>query len=338
MLKFTAVAAVASFAAASSATVKHAQHAPTDFDWETISPSWDLHFTSCYDEFQCARLLVPVDWLEEDTAKRNSKTMAIAVIRMPANLTDASSHGGAVIVNPGGPGNSGIQEILTNGHFLRNLVDSSHKRFDVMSFDPRGMGSSTPAADCFASEAERQLYNAQSLGALLGGRETDLSDASVARKRANAQALGHKCMLPGPDGYVVQEFMSTASVARDMLQIVDKLENLRMVEKSSDETEIGLDGRKGQAPLGNADATKSKEDAGDEVRNLPRLQYLGLSYGTMLGNTFISMFPERVKRMVLDGVIVPEDYTAGVSLRLLLKASFTHCQAMDLNMEILLTS
>lgn len=42
----------------------------------------------------------------------------------------------------------------------------------------------------------------------------------------------------------------------------------------------------------------------------PMLQYLGFSYGTFLGNTFGSMFPDRVKRMVLDGVVDATDYTA----------------------------
>jgi pimeloyl-ACP methyl ester carboxylesterase len=48
-------------------------------------------------------------------------------------------------------------------------------------------------------------------------------------------------------------------------------------------------------------------------REKVRLQYLGFSYGSVLGNTFASMFPGRVGRMVVDGIADGEDYTAGVS-------------------------
>jgi pimeloyl-ACP methyl ester carboxylesterase len=45
----------------------------------------------------------------------------------------------------------------------------------------------------------------------------------------------------------------------------------------------------------------------------PGLQYLAVSYGTVLGNTFASMFPGRVERMVLDGVADADDFVKGVS-------------------------
>ncbi|KAI8249993.1 putative hydrolase [Colletotrichum sp. SAR 10_77] len=41
----------------------------------------------------------------------------------------------------------------------------------------------------------------------------------------------------------------------------------------------------------------------------PRLQYIGISYGSFLGNTFASMFPERVGRIMVDGIVDAEDYT-----------------------------
>ncbi|QPG95434.1 hypothetical protein C2857_000654 [Epichloe festucae Fl1] len=46
-------------------------------------------------------------------------------------------------------------------------------------------------------------------------------------------------------------------------------------------------------------------------KTTPRLQYLGFSYGTLLGTTFMSMFPGRVGRMVLDGVVDADDYATG---------------------------
>ena len=88
-----------------------------------------------------------------------------------------------------------------------------------------------------------------------------------------------------------------------MLLMVDELEKLRAKEARG-----SMSGRAQgvQKTLGHA-------DKGDGENKLPRLLYFGTSYGTMLGNTFISMFPGRVKRMILDGNVVPEDYTSGVS-------------------------
>jgi pimeloyl-ACP methyl ester carboxylesterase len=53
-----------------------------------------------------------------------------------------------------------------------------------------------------------------------------------------------------------------------------------------------------------------KNQTADQI---PRLQYLGFSYGTALGNTFAFMFPGRVGRVVLDGVADAQDYIDGVS-------------------------
>ena len=50
---------------AATTTTTTKDHDLGDFDWQTITPSWNLEYTSCYDnEFQCARLLLPLDWLE----------------------------------------------------------------------------------------------------------------------------------------------------------------------------------------------------------------------------------------------------------------------------------
>lgn len=290
-----AALAGAAAAIAFASVARAASHARSvtrdDFDWNSVSPTWNLTFTACYEAFQCARLLTPVDWLEEDAGRRHGKTMALAIVRLPANLSSAASDGGTVIMNPGGPGASGVLELVQNGHVLRDFLDGENKRFAVMSFDPRGVAFSTPAGDCFKSETARALYNAQmtaSTWPYVTG-EQGLGDAALARSRANAQALGHQCKLPGPDGYVVQEYMSTTSVARDMLHMVDELEKLRKREQQQS------DRHRAQKPLD------------DGAAKLPRLQYIGFSYGTMLGNMFISMFPGRVKRMILDGNLVPDN-------------------------------
>lgn len=296
------------------------RHSPDEFDWETLTPSRALRFSPCYSEFECARLLVPLDWTEANAEARQGHTMTLALTRLPANMTaaappedDAVVHGGTLIVNPGGPGDSGTVEMLKNGHYLRDLVASVGKRFDVLSFDPRGMGFSTPRADCFAGEeAGRAMFAVQMNGANEAGVSGDDRDEVLAVQRALARAHADKCNAVGEGGYVVQEFVGTASVARDMLLIVDELEKLRVEEKRKHESSGHRDGQQGsQKKLIGTGQYKAGEE--DDQDALPRLLYFGTSYGTMLGNTFISMFPGRVERMILDGNVVPEDYAAGVS-------------------------
>lgn len=312
LFKAASAAALAATAAASLSTYQPRRPSPAEFDWDTLTPSTALHFSSCYDEYECARLVVPLDWTVPGAEQLRSgadRTMTLALTRLRANMTGASgataaAHGGTLIVNPGGPGDSGTVEMLKNGHYLRDLVATEERRFDVLSFDPRGMGFSTPRADCFeGEEAARALLDAQMLGAAGAGVIGDDRDEVLAAKRALARAHGERCNVAGEEGYVVQEYVGTASVARDMLLMVDELERLRVREE-----EMG-----GRA-AGDGGAQKTVA-GGRKTGKLPRLLYLGTSYGTMLGNTFVSMFPDRVERMILDGNVVPEDYAAGVSAR-----------------------
>lgn len=67
--------------------------------WDEIVPSQSLEYHNCGDEFQCARLEVPMDYQRTDGKGR---TFALAVVRLPAKVpvTDPR-YGGAVLINPG---------------------------------------------------------------------------------------------------------------------------------------------------------------------------------------------------------------------------------------------
>lgn len=67
--------------------------------WDEITPSQALEYYNCGDEFQCARLEVPMDYQRTDAQGR---TFALAVVRLPAKVpvTDPR-YGGAVLINPG---------------------------------------------------------------------------------------------------------------------------------------------------------------------------------------------------------------------------------------------
>ncbi|MBF6327690.1 alpha/beta fold hydrolase [Nocardia transvalensis] len=89
-------------------------------------------------EFDCARVLVPIDYDKPD-----GSTAQIALSRLRAR----GERIGSVVINPGGPGGLGLDDA---GLGRTALGD----RFDVIGFDPRGAGASTPKVECLTrSEA-----------------------------------------------------------------------------------------------------------------------------------------------------------------------------------------
>ncbi len=107
----------------STLTAYYAQH----LDWQP-----------CDNGFQCARLLVPFDY-----AHPGGKRFSLPVIRLPAK--DPAHRVGDLVVNPGGPGGSGVQYALGARSEFPSAVLA---RFDVVGFDPRGVGGSEPAVSC----------------------------------------------------------------------------------------------------------------------------------------------------------------------------------------------
>ena len=92
-----------------------------------------LTWTDCGGGFQCATVQVPLDY-----AHPSSATIGIAISRKLA--TDPARRIGSVLTNPGGPGASGIQFLRGEAASMTNL----NTRFDLIGFDPRGIGQSAP--------------------------------------------------------------------------------------------------------------------------------------------------------------------------------------------------
>lgn len=196
------------------------------FDWSAITPSPDLQYHPCYDGFQCARLTVPRDWL--DTSK--NKTVALAVIALPATVAqDDPTFGGTIITNPGGPGGSGIDFLGTWGRELQQITEGS-KHYEILSFDPRGVANTWPRVDCFGSEHlfARDSYQLE----LRGTGGMGAGDNALRRSLAMYDGFGSLCQSQDLDEDI-QAYISTASVARDIIEIADRVEEHRQARNIS---------------------------------------------------------------------------------------------------------
>ncbi|MEP7333355.1 MAG: alpha/beta hydrolase [Terracoccus sp.] len=190
--------------------------------------------------FECANLRVPIDY-----AKPADGEIGIKVLRVKAR--DQSRRLGSLVVNPGGPGGSGVN-YAANADAI--VGDPVRRYYDVVGFDPRGVGRSAPV-DCLS---DRQLDT------FLGTDPTPDDKAEEQQLLVEAKDLAAGCEQKNAK---LLPHLSTVDAAKDM----DVL----------------------RATIGD-----------------PQLNYLGKSYGTFLGSTYAGLFPKRVGRFVLDGVVPPD--------------------------------
>jgi pimeloyl-ACP methyl ester carboxylesterase len=197
-----------------------------------------LSWHGCHDGLQCSTLVVP-----EIYSKPAGTVLQIAVIRKPSS----SSHQGSLIVNPGGPGGSGVQFVEEASSSFSQLT----AHYDLVSFDPRGVGESDPVR-CLPPQKIDTYVDANPDPTTAAGRaqlvRLSKQFANACFKR-NGQYLEH---------------VGTKDQARDM----DLL----------------------RAALGDR-----------------KLTYYGASYGTFLGAKYAELFPTRIRAMVLDGALNPDE-------------------------------
>ena len=142
---------------------------------------------------ECGMLSVPVDY-----AQRDGEVAQIAMIRFKA--TGAKI--GSLVINPGGPGESGVQAAAA---LVPTLPASIRERFDLVGFDPRGVASSTPAVWC-NSDADNDRLRADP--------QVDYSPAGVARIEKETKDFVQRCV-----DKMGKEFLAnvgTADVVKDL--------------------------------------------------------------------------------------------------------------------------
>jgi hypothetical protein len=194
----------------------------TAFKWSKVPSKPYLDYVHCYGGFRCARLELPMDYWNDTT----NATVSVAVIKKPAAVpVTHPKYGGVTIHNPGGPGGSGVGFLLNAAPLLREVIDSDDpddkngKYFDHLSFDPRGIGATLPRVNCFNNFMGDLFWairtNEQGL--------FSASDAALGRLWSMDAARWQSCSLPVEEGEVdIKKYVSTASVARDMLEIVER--------------------------------------------------------------------------------------------------------------------
>ncbi|MFI5618980.1 alpha/beta hydrolase [Streptomyces sp. NPDC051567] len=101
------------------------------------APRWTDCATPRYPTLQCASLKVPLDH-----GDRAGRQISLALTRVPHT---AAVSQGPLLVNPGGPGGSGRS---LAGYIASALPEEVAAQYDVIGFDPRGVGRSEPALDC----------------------------------------------------------------------------------------------------------------------------------------------------------------------------------------------
>ena len=180
--------AAAAIAPATAAAAARQHHVGRDV------PS--LSWSDCGEDLQCATASVPLDHDHPSDAH-----ISLSLARLPA--TDQAHRIGTLFVNNGGPGNSVIDFMHGDVHDVVPARVQAH--FDIVGFDPRGIGASTPVR-CFANAAAQQDF----FGSLPA---FPVSAAEISQATKAARELGRRCRIRNGD---LLDHLSTGDVARDL--------------------------------------------------------------------------------------------------------------------------
>ena len=204
-----------------------------------------LHWHACTGEVgqlgvrDCTMLSVPLNY-----ADPGGRHISLALDMIPATAPPSRQQG-ILLVNPGGPGGSGLTLAVAVAQGLAPGVTAD---YNIVGFDPRGVGSSVPALSCDPSffDGARPNY-------VPANNAAEQAQISLARLYADDCEQKFGWLLP---------YMTTEDAARDLDSI--------------------------RAAFG-----------------VSKINYYAFSYGTYLGQVYATLFPTRIRRMVLDSTVDP---------------------------------
>jgi len=187
---------------------------------------------------QCGLLTVPLDYANPSGTK-----IQLMVSRIAHKTSDAD-YQGVMLVNPGGPGGSGLG-LARLGEFVPNNAGDP---YDWIGFDPRGVGRSVPSLSCDGDyfAPGRPYYVPET---------PDLRRRWWDKTRQYARDCG-----------------AAAAALLAHTKTTDWVADMESIRKA-----LGAD----------------------------KINYYGFSYGTYLGQVYSTLHPDRVRRMVFDGVVNP---------------------------------
>ena len=218
-------------------TISTGPYVPTGFNWKACDDS------ASTTTVQCGTLQVPFDYNNPSVG-----TFTLYVKLLPA--ANPTLRIGSMMVNPGGPGFGGSSLADdASYYFSSDIID----HFDIIAWDPRGTGKSTPAVDCV--DDYDQYFGIDSPPDSPEEKQA-LIDAS--------QAFNDECMDNSGE---ILPYISTQASATDMNSI--------------------------------------RQALGED-----KISYFGFSYGSELGATWATMFPQTVRAAVFDGAVDPQATSA----------------------------
>lgn len=205
-------------------------------------PTPTLVWSAC-GTFDCATLTVPADY-----AAPAGETFSLHLKR--ARARDPERRLGVIVTNPGGPGGGAVSFLSGFASAVSRYTPEVRDRFDIVAFDPRGVGESTPAITCTDGNVDalrRTPWSAR-------------TPTERAARQASIDAFQRSCLDHTPRALL--EHCGT----------LDTVEDIDLLRRA----------------LG--------EDA---------LNWIGFSYGTVLGLQYARVHPDRVRAFVLDSVADP---------------------------------
>ncbi|TBU51516.1 TAP-like protein-domain-containing protein [Dichomitus squalens] len=221
----------------------------------------ELFFGNCTDNHalpgaECGYAIVPLDY--------TNSSAGVAKIALGRYNATASPRKGVVFVNPGGPGGPGVNLATEAGSFFQELIGED---YDIIGFDPRGIGLSEPQTKCFPKNGSREAFIANTVldrGYDVSPNLTDPYNRFhliETQRDANALYQAQFQVCAQTMGETIK-YAGTTSVVRDIDFITTLLEGT------------------------------------DSLIN-----FYGFSYGTVMGQYLVNVFPDRVGRVVIDGVV-----------------------------------
>jgi pimeloyl-ACP methyl ester carboxylesterase len=214
-------------------TISTGPYVPTGFNWKACDDS------ASTTTVQCGTLQVPFDYNNPSAG-----TFTLYVKLLPA--ANPTLRIGSMMVNPGGPGFGG-SSLADDASYYFSTDITDH--FDIIAWDPRGTGKSTPAVNCVDDYDE--YFGIDS--------PPDSPEENQALIDAS-QAFNNECMANSGE---ILPYISTQASATDMDSI--------------------------------------RQALGED-----KISYFGFSYGSELGATWATLFPQTVRAAVFDGAVDPQ--------------------------------